>query len=111
MTGGDWKKTYWEDENGNRATIQEILFALKDEPALLIDVADVKRLRRNVVVEQHRVDAADMSYPIIVVELDGDFQYILDGHHRLQKAIDEKRDCILGKVFRGEVTNTKENKE
>jgi len=31
--------------------------------------------------------------------------YILDGHHRRQKAIDEKRTHILAKVFRGEVIN------
>jgi len=38
-----------------------------------------------------------------VVEKDGEFQYILDGHHRRQRAIDEKRTHILTKVFRGEV--------
>jgi len=38
-----------------------------------------------------------------VVEKDGDLQSILDGHHRRQKAIDENRQHILAKVFRGEV--------
>jgi hypothetical protein len=103
MSVNDWKKTYWENEKGNRVTIQEVLSALKDEPVLSINVANIKNLRRNVIVNKHRVDAADTSYPIIIVEEDGVFQYILDGHHRLQKSIDENKTLILGKVYRGEV--------
>ena len=101
MKAHDWTKTRWLDEDGNPiATIQEVLIALKDEPVVKIDVADIKGLRRNVVVEQHRLDAADTSYPIIIVEKTGGYQYILDGHHRLQRAINEKQPRVPAKILK-----------
>ena len=101
MKAHDWTKTRWLDEDGNPiATIQEVLIALKDDPVVKIDVADIKGLRRNVVVEQHRLDAADTSYPIIIVEKTGGYQYILDGHHRLQRAINEKQPRVPAKILK-----------
>ena len=101
MKAHDWTKTRWLDEDGNSiATIQEVLSVLEDQPVLSIDVADIKRLRKNVVIDQHRLDAADTSYPIIIVEKTGGSQYILDGHHRLQKAINEKQPRVPAKILK-----------
>ena len=104
MKVGDWQKTYWEDENRTRTTIKDILMELQDEPVVSLKI-DVLAHVPSVIIEEHKKQIADLSFPIIVVEKDGEFEYILDGHHRRQKAIDEKRTHILAKVFRGEVIN------
>ena len=104
MKVGDWQKTYWEDESGTRTTIQDILLQLQDEPVVSLKI-DVLAHVPSVIIEEHKKQIADLSFPIIVVEKDGEFEYILDGHHRRQKAIDEKRTHILAKVYRGEVIN------
>ena len=97
MTVG-WEKTFWEDEKGNRITIQDVLTTLQDEPVVLLDVKPLSQIS-TVVIEQCRKENADLSFPIIAVKQEGEIQYILDGHHRLQKAIDEDRTHILAKVL------------
>lgn len=105
MKVDDWQKTYWEDEKGrNRTTIQDVLIELQDEPVALLKLNALAHIP-SVIIEEYKKQTADLSCPIIVVEKDGELQYILDGHHRRQKAIDEKRTHILAKVFRGEVIN------
>ena len=104
MVTGDWQKTYWEDESGTRTTIQDILSELQDEPVVSLKIDALAHVP-SVIIEEHKKQIADLSKPIIVVEKDGEFEYILDGHHRRQRAIDEKRTHILAKIFRGEVIN------
>ena len=104
MKVGGWQKTYWEDEKGNRTTIQDVLVELQDEPVVSLKIDALTHVP-SVIIEDHRKQASDLSCPIIVVEKDGELEYILDGHHRRQKALDEKRTHILTKVFRGEVIN------
>lgn len=99
MKVGDWEKTYWEDEKGHRTTIQDVLLTLQDEPVVSLEAGTLTQLS-NVIIEQHRKEGADLSFPIIVVEKDGEIQFILDGHHRLQKAVDENRTHVLAKVMR-----------
>ena len=94
----DWEKTFWEDEKGNRITIQDVLSTLQDEPVVLLDVKPLSQIS-TVVIEQYRKENADLSFPIIAVMQKGEIQYILDGHHRLQRAIDENRTHILAKVL------------
>jgi hypothetical protein len=102
MKVGDWHKTHWVDEKGNRATIQDILLKLQDEPVVLLKIDDLTHIS-SVTIEEHKKQTADLSFPIIVVEKDGEFQSILDGHHRRQKAVDENRTHILAKVIRDKV--------
>ena len=104
MKRGDWQKTYWENESGTRTTIQDILTELQDEPVVSLKIDALAHVP-SVIIEEHKKQIADLSCPIIVVEKDGELEYILDGHHRRQRAIDEKRTHILAKVFRGEVIN------
>ena len=99
MKVGDWQKTYWEDENGNRTTIQDVLDELRSEPVITLEVRKLSGLD-TVPIDLDRKENADLSYPIIVIEKDGQFESILDGHHRLQKALDEDRSYILAKVKR-----------
>ena len=103
MITGDWNRTYWQ-RGRIRTTIQDVLAELQDEPVVLLRLDGLAHIP-SVIIEERRREAADLSFPIIVVEKDGEFQSILDGHHRRQKAIDENRTHILAKVFRGEVIN------
>jgi len=95
----NWEQTYWEDEEGNRTTIQEVLEDLRDEPVISLEVASLTHLRRTT-TEPDRKEKADLSFPIIVTARDGKFQSILDGNHRLQKAIDEGETQISAKILK-----------
>ena len=99
MKRGDWQKTYWEDESGNRTTIQDVLYELRTEPVIKLEVKKLSGLL-TVPIALDRKKNADLSYPIIVIEKDGQFVKILDGHHRLQKALDEDKPYILAKIKR-----------
>ena len=98
----DWQKTYWQDEQGNRTTIQDILLELQNEPVVTLKIEDLAHIP-SVVIEEPRKEKADLAVPIIVEEIDGRFKSILDGHHRRQKAIDQDIDRIPAKVFRGDI--------
>jgi len=98
----DWKKSYWEDAKGNRVTIQEILLRLESEPAVYIKTNELINVRSDIPLDEARIESADLSKPIIIVKKEKNFQYILDGNHRLQRAIDEKREYILSKVLNGD---------
>ena len=104
MKAAGWQKTYWRDAKGNRTTIHEVLTTLQGEPAIKIKLTELAHIP-SVPIEDHRRLTADLSFPIIVQEKNGELLQILDGHHRRQKAIDEKRTYILAKVFRGDLFN------
>ena len=99
MKVGDWQKTYWEDEKGNRTTIQNVLLELQDEPVVSLEIGVLTHIP-SVIIEEHRKESADLSFPIIVVEKDGEYQSILDGHHRLRRAVDENKTYILARIMR-----------
>ena len=104
MQAHSWKKTYWAGTDGIKTSIRIIDFLLKDEPVVSLKIKDLAHIL-SLAEDQHRIQSADLSVPIIVVEKDKKFLYILDGHHRRQKAIGEKRTHILAKIFKGEVIN------
>ena len=95
----NWEQTYWEDEEGNRTTIQEVLEDLRDEPVISLEVSSLTHLRRTT-TEPDRKEKADLSFPIIVAARDGKFQCVLDGNHRLQKAIDKDETYISAKILK-----------
>lgn len=105
----NWNSTKWVSESGRMVTIQEVLGKLQDEPLELLDINSIRHLSR-VVIDDFRKKNADLSFPIIiVVEKGGQYQMILDGHHRLQKAIDKGHTHIYAKLFKGDIFS--ENKD
>ena len=100
MKDHDWTQTYWQDLKGNRTTIQDVLQQLHGEPIVSLKIEDLVHAPGIDTSTCLRKEKAKLSIPIIVEEVNGRYQ-ILDGHHRRQKAIDEKRTHILAKVFRG----------
>ena len=98
----DWEKTQWKDKSGTTiATIHEVLSMLESEPIVPIKTDKLKHFLSNIELESHRIESADTSYPIIIVEEDGHFQYILDGHHRLKRALKDNKSCLPAKILRG----------
>lgn len=98
----DWQKTYWQDEQGKKTTIQDVLSGLQDTPVVALKIEDLAHIP-SVAIEEHRKERVDLTVPIIVEEKDGRFKSILDGHHRRQRAIEQKRTHVLAKVFKGDL--------
>tara|TARA_R110001606_G_scaffold88112_2_gene198309 strand:+ start:2044 stop:2460 length:417 start_codon:yes stop_codon:yes gene_type:complete len=96
-----WEDTSWSLEGGEKVTIGEIDKYLGNET---VDVDPVKvkdqvlkargKDRLPVgqgITSQERVDAADLSFPIIAAMQGGKYISVLDGNHRLQKAVDHNK--------------------
>lgn len=80
--------TFWETEvDGEtvRVTIGDVMHYLNN--GIEIDPNKVKHLLIDVERDPVRVDNADLKYPIIVAKYGDDFISILDGQHRLVKAL------------------------
>ena len=91
----DWCNTHWTD-NGATVWIAELLAFLGDD-VIDLKISDISR--RTVIVDQDRVVAANLNYPVIVVKSKGRYQYVLDGNHRVQQAIDKDKETIKAKVL------------
>jgi hypothetical protein len=103
----NYKETLWTDKiNGKDVTIKisEIEDYLKDEPVIEILVDNIKDMSihkdKKDEETKKRVESSDLNYPIIITKnIDGNYNMILDGHHRLQKAINSKEIIIKAKVL------------
>ena len=43
-------------------------------------------------LEPERIERASLEHPLVVVVKDGKYQYILDGNHRLRRALNNEKD-------------------
>ena len=80
--------TFWETEvDGEtvRVTIGDVIDYL--DSGVDIDPNDVKHLLIDVERDPIRVENADLKYPIILTKLGDKFISILDGQHRVIKAL------------------------
>lgn len=80
--------TFWETEvDGEtvRVTIGDVIDYL--DSGVDIDPNDVKHLLIDVERDPIRVENADLKYPIILTKLGDKFISILDGQHRVVKAL------------------------
>jgi hypothetical protein len=85
---GTGKKTFWEIEKDNeviRITLDDVYNYLDN--VVEIDPNEVKHLLIDVERDPKRVEAADLSYPIVVTKLNGKYNNIIDGQHRVVKAL------------------------
>lgn len=84
------KDTFWEVMSGGeplRVTLSEILGYMDGIQEMNPD--DISHLLIDVERDPVRVDSADLTYPIILLSEDGELTTILDGQHRVLKAIKE----------------------
>jgi len=95
--------TCWSSSDGTKVTLKEVIDATEDIP---VEDIDVDILRPHLLSwdgdneESKKIQKADLSYPILVlVDDDGEVLYILDGNHRLHKAIDNELETIKAKMI------------
>ena len=93
-------QTSWTFTDGTQLTLQEVLTLSEDLPIEILPIEEVTMIRTVAHLDQLRVYAADPSHPILIVE-DTDRRWILDGNHRLQKALNEGHQTMKVKILRG----------
>ena len=84
-------------------TISDVEDFLGDNGVIDIPVKDIEHLSINKDKVDDgtikRVMGSDLSYPIIVIKSGGEYTTVLDGNHRLQKAINTNVEYIQAKVL------------
>ena len=95
--------TSWENDEGDKITLMDLLNATEGIP---VSKVDLEVLKPHLLTwdddeeEKGKIDKADLQYPILIfVEDDGSFISIIDGHHRAQKAVKNKLGSIKAKVI------------
>ena len=95
--------TSWENEEGYKVTLMDLLDATEDIPVSKIDLEVLKPYLLTWdgdEEERKKIDKADLQYPILIfVEDDGSFISIIDGHHRAQKAVRKGLETIKAKII------------
>jgi len=95
--------TYWINEEGKKTTLIDLLDATKDIKVKKISIGwlEPHLLNWNNKKEEiEKIEKADLRYPILIfVDNEGEFISIIDGHHRVQKAIRHQMKSIDGKII------------
>ena len=108
--------TAWEDGEGNKVTLQDILDMTKNIPQ---KDYPTKKLAKVVLnwddnpEEVERIGQVEVSkqYPILImVDEAGKIQWILDGNHRAQKALRSKAETIPAKLIKPSMLSAKAKK-
>ena len=95
----DWRDTSWETDD-DKVTIGDVVDYLGDETVDINVLELSQQLTRSLPTQgDERIAAANLDYPIIVIKDKGQYRFVLDGNHRLQKAIDEKAESIKAKIL------------
>jgi hypothetical protein len=106
MLNEEGEDTSWTDEEGNKVTLQDILDLTKDIPQ---EDYPTEKLAKIVLnwddnpEEIERINQVEVSkqYPILImVNEEGKIQWILDGNHRAQKALQSKSKTIPAKLIK-----------
>lgn len=92
--------TSWETEDG-KVTLTQLLDATKDIPVENIPLEKLKPflLKWDDKKELIRIDKVDLTYPILVFVKGNKFLTIIDGNHRVHKAIQQGEKEIKGKLI------------
>ena len=95
--------TFWQNEEGDKITLLDLLNATEDLP---IEEVPVEELKPRLLTwdgdedEVRKIESADLQYPILIfINDDGEFISIIDGHHRAQKAVRKGLETIKAKVI------------
>lgn len=107
MHGDNWAETAWEDTTADgktvRVTLNDVLKFSEDLPVVELNVRDLESIAlhrdKNDEETLRNVQKANLEYPIIVLNKPNK-KSILDGHHRLQKAIVNKIPTIKAKMLK-----------
>lgn len=98
----NYKNTSWTDGDVT-ITISDVEEFLRGTKVINIPVKDIEHLNinKNKVDDDtiKRVMRSDLSFPIIIIKDGGKYTSVLDGNHRLQKAINTNVEYIQAKVL------------
>lgn len=105
MHGDNWASTSWTDViNGKEITVtlKDLLEYIKHDSVVSIKTSILEpfALHKNKTDKQtlSNIEKSNLEYPIIVMKKSNGYQ-ILDGHHRLQKAINNHIPNIKAKII------------
>lgn len=72
-----------------------------DRPVKSIKVSSLDWVLKYTTTHEDRIEKADLSIPVIVLDVGGKYGLVvLDGAHRLAKAVSEGKKEIMAKVIR-----------
>ena len=95
--------TSWENDEGDKVTLIDLLDATEEIPVKNIPVDKIKSKLLtwdNDDKEIAKIEKADLEYPILIfVDDNNKFISIIDGHHRAQKAVRHKLEKIKAKLI------------
>lgn len=109
-------ETAWEDGEGNKITLQDILDMTKSVPQKDYPTEKLAKVVLdwdNNPEEVERIEQVEVSkqYPILImVDEAGKIQWILDGNHRAQKALRSKAETIPAKLIKPSMLDAKAKK-
>jgi intein/homing endonuclease len=97
-----WEDTGWETDT-KKITIQDVLDYLDNDEVYNLSVKTILDTIGDkftiVKTDSDRILKADLNHPIIIVKKNGQLSYILDGNHRMKKAIEVGEDTIKVKIL------------
>ena len=107
MHGDKWAGTSWSDTTKDgkqiKVTIQDIFNYSKNFPETELGTDSLKSIAlhttKNDQETLNNIQKANLQYPILVLKKENNKMSILDGHHRLQKAINNKIPKIKAKIL------------
>ena len=95
--------TSWDNGEGNKITLMDLLNATENIPVKNISVEELKPHLLSWDGDEEevkKIDSSDLQYPILIfVNDDGGFISLIDGHHRAQKAARRGLETIKAKVI------------
>jgi hypothetical protein len=103
LLGEGLRDTSWQNDDGDKVTLIDLLDATEDIPVKNIPVDKIKSKLLtwdDDDKEVSKIEKADLQYPILIF-VDGNNKIIsiIDGHHRAQKAVRNKLKTIKAKLI------------
>ena len=95
--------TSWENDEGDKITLTDLLNVTKDIPVKKISLNKIKSKLLtwdDDDKEIAKIEKSNLQYPILIfVDDNNKFISIIDGHHRAQKAVRHKLKTIKAKLI------------
>lgn len=98
MKRGLYRETGYFGHNGNKYNINKIFKIVLNKPIYQYNVNNLKWVLKYTKTYKKRILMADITVPIIVTKFQNKL-LVVDGAHRLTKAIKEHKKIILGKYI------------
>lgn len=85
------------EHNGKTYRVNDLLKSTENSKVTKYNVSELQWMLSYTKLDKKRISKANLKYPILVTKLD-DQLVVIDGAHRLSKAVDEKIKTLPGKL-------------